>query len=82
MAAKTLPIFMRRYDFASIPKTILPLLSISICDRYNLDESIARRCEKTVHSRVGGETIEELCSEMFIRQLGNRIRATPGVTQC
>lgn len=74
MAARTLPIFLRRYDFASIPKTILPLLSISICDRHNLDESIARRCEKTVHSRVGGETIEELCSEMFIRQLRNRTR--------
>jgi organic radical activating enzyme len=74
MAARTLPIFFKRYDFASIPKTILPLLSISICDRYNLDESIARRCEKTVHSRVGEETIEELCSEMFIRQLRNRIR--------
>ncbi len=69
---RMLPVFLNRYDFASIPKSILPLISISVCDRYNLDSHVARRCEKMVHSRVGGQEIIESCSEMTIRQTRER----------
>ncbi len=67
-----LPVFFNRYDFASIPRSILPLVSISVCDRYNLDSHVARRCEKMVHLQVGERAVTQSCSDMMIRQLRER----------
>ena len=71
-ALRILPIFARRYEFSRIPKTVLPLLSITVCDPVFMDAAIARRCEKGVHTNVRGEVITELCSEMAIRHVRER----------
>lgn len=73
LGLKLLPVFLNRYDYASIPDGILPLNSSTVCDRYNLDSSVARRCEKTVHSIVDGKTLTESCSHMVIRTLRDRV---------
>lgn len=73
LVAGMLPVFARGYDFDSIPKTVLPLVSITICDRHNLDATVMRRCEKSVWSVVRGVPRTELCSEMVIRQLHERV---------
>jgi pyruvate-formate lyase-activating enzyme len=73
LAAGVMPIFLREFAFASIPRTVLPLVSISVCDRYNYDANVVRRCEKRVRSSRGGEVRCELCSEMVIRDLRDRV---------
>ncbi|GMV42883.1 MAG: hypothetical protein AMXMBFR64_45990 [Myxococcales bacterium] len=77
LGLETLPVFLRRLDFGSIPRSVLPLVSITICDRYNYDEAVGRRCEKGVQSVVRGQVVTELCSEMAIRQLRERVGGEP-----
>jgi molybdenum cofactor biosynthesis enzyme MoaA len=64
-----LPVFVGRWDFARIPRSVLPLLSITVCDAYIYDGDVARRCERSVHSRVREADVRELCSDMMIRHL-------------
>lgn len=71
-AARVFPIFLRRYEFARIPRSVLPLLSITVCDPVFFDGAVARRCEKGVHTRVGDQVVTELCSEMAIRHVRER----------
>ena len=70
-----LPMFTNRFDFASIPAGILPLNASTVCDRHNLDSSVARRCEKIVLSQVGGDVVKETTSQMAVRYL--RLRTWP-----
>lgn len=72
LAWQVLPVFRRRLDIAHIPKTILPIVSTTVCDRFNYDETLARCCDKVVHSNVRGHVIGELASEMSLRQLRER----------
>lgn len=74
---ETLPVFSNQLDFAAIPPTLMPLVSITVCDRYNYDESVGRRCEKNVQSLVRGQVVTELCSNMAIRQLREREHGIP-----
>ncbi len=71
-ALRILPVFTRRYDFASIPKSVLPLISITVCDPTFADHAVARRCEKQVHSKVDGRIVTELSSEMVLRHVRQR----------
>lgn len=82
-AVRILPIFLRRYEFARIPKSVLPLLSITVCDPVFVDAAVARRCEKGVHTLVDGRVVTELCSEMALRHVRERAgpnRAAPSDT--
>lgn len=72
LGLQTLPVFLRDYDFANVPPSVLPLVSITVCDRHNYDASVARRCEKATHTRVDGQIVQETCSEMVIRHLRER----------
>jgi hypothetical protein len=72
LAARLLPVFAGRLELHNIPGTVLPLVSISVCDRHNFDATVARRCEKQVFSSVQGGMKGELCSGMMIRQLRER----------
>jgi pyruvate-formate lyase-activating enzyme len=78
LAREVLPLFLRQYDFGSIPPSVLPLVSISVCDRHNLDQTVARRCEKDVRSSRAGAVRRELCSAMVIRHLRERVAADAG----
>lgn len=83
LVVSLLPVFARGYDFDSIPKTALPLVSISICDRHNMDATVVRRCEKSVWSIVRGVPRQELCSEMVLRQLHERVMGQQdGLSEC
>lgn len=74
LALGLLPAFLKGYDFDSIPRSVLPLVSISVCDRHNLDRDVSRRCEKSVYSSVRGHMVHELCSEMVTRHLHERVQ--------
>ena len=72
LAWQVLPVFRRQLDIANIPKTILPIVATTVCDRFNYDDTLARHCDKRVHSNVRGQVIAELASEMSLRQLQER----------
>ena len=72
LGLQVLPLFTRRWDYSSIPHSILPLNAGTTCDRYNLDLSVAARCEKTFHSQLGASVWKESASETFVRQLRER----------
>lgn len=76
-AARVFPIFLHRYEFARIPASVLPLLSITVCDPVFVDGAVARRCEKAVHTQVDGRVVGELCSEMAIRHVRERTGMPP-----
>lgn len=73
IGTKLLRVFANRYEFSSIPATILPLISITVCDAHNLDSSVARRCEKSVHTRREGQALDESCSDMMLGRLRERV---------
>lgn len=74
LGMKVLPMFTNRYDFAAIPDCILPLNASTVCDRHNLDSSVARRCEKTVFYQNDGLTVTETTSQMAVRHMQLRPR--------
>jgi uncharacterized Fe-S cluster-containing radical SAM superfamily protein len=79
MGVQLLPLFVKRWDYASIPHCILPLNAGTNCDRYNLDQTVAHRCEKTFHTQRGDEVWKEPGGAMFIRHLHERLApAAPG----
>ncbi len=71
---QALPLFLRRWDYAAIPATILPLNAGTTCDRFNLDLTVAERCEKTFYTQQGEKTWKEPASRMWIRHLRERLR--------
>jgi pyruvate-formate lyase-activating enzyme len=72
LAWQVLPVFRRQLDIADIPKSILPIVATTVCDRFNYDDTLARRCDKIVHSNVGGHVIAELASAMSLRHMQER----------
>jgi hypothetical protein len=77
LVPRLLEFFVRRLEFSRIPRGVLPIASITVCDRHNFDAQVARRCEKTVHARSGAELRHELCSHMVMRQLRERVASRP-----
>jgi pyruvate-formate lyase-activating enzyme len=71
-------VFVRRYDLAGIPASVLPIVASSECDPYLFDAAVARRCEKGVNSTVQGSVRSELCSQMLIRHVRERRLADAG----
>ncbi len=69
---QVLPVFLRGFELSKVPRSILPIASTTVCDRYNFDGSVARRCDKTVFTNVNGKVISELASEMSLRHLRER----------
>ena len=72
LAAQVLPVFWHRFDLSRTPRSILPIASTTACDRFNYDETLARRCDKWGQSMVGETVIRERLSEMTIRHLRER----------
>jgi len=72
LAWQAFPVFLRDLDIANIPKAILPIVATTVCDRFNYDHTLARHCDKRVHSTVRGAVIAELASAMSLRQLRER----------
>jgi pyruvate-formate lyase-activating enzyme len=72
LAWQVLPVFLRKLDISKIPRTMLPIVSTTVCDRFNYDDTLARRCDKLVHTNVRGRVIAELASAMSLRQLQER----------
>jgi uncharacterized radical SAM superfamily Fe-S cluster-containing enzyme len=77
LAWQVFPVFVRQLDIAHIPKTILPIVATTVCDRFNYDDTLARRCDKLVHSNVRGQVVAELASQMSLRQLQERASHAP-----
>lgn len=75
LAWQVLPVFWRRFDLSRVPRSALPLVSTTACDRFNYDGSLARRCDKWGNSMVRGTAVRELLSAMMVRQLRERAAA-------
>lgn len=72
LARRVAPAVRRGFDVGRLPRDVLPIVASTVCDRFNYDATLARRCDKVVYSNVRGRVIRELASRMSLRQSRER----------
>jgi pyruvate-formate lyase-activating enzyme len=81
LAAGMVPSLYKEFDRSKVPRTLLPIGASMLCDRYNLDRSVQRRCDKMSHSAEYGTVVVESCCEFVIRDLRRRVAEEQGAVE-